>query len=851
MSPRHRRRRFPLASVIRASLATLLVVLLVGALAMAAALLLFDPAAYRQDIEAAVLRATGRSLVLNGTMRLGFGLPPRLIIEDVTFANPAGATRPQMLTLDRVEARVAFWPLLTGHVDLTDLTLIHPDIILERDANGRGNWLMAPVERAPTAASSSADSGGTPAAPRPAGPPPISVQAIHMRQGRIGWRLTPGAPLVEALLPRLDAVASGPGGTMLLSGEIRSAGRALQLSGEIGSMDRLFDRAAVLPWPIQLSLHDSAAHLSITGSVARPLRGKGVSLLVDAGATDFTGIEAFLPGGLSVPQEASMTLRWGDGGIDSQVGLAGLNLHLGGVSLPRLLPGIDIRHIDVAAPGLDRPVHADLAAISPTLGPLRLVFNAGLLSGLLPIMRPDNPLPIDVTLDAGRALFSAKGLVAAPFARRGADLDVFVRLPDLAALGDLLGRSLPPLHEMAFQAHLSGDLNGVGDLGIHNATLTLRQAEFAGDVDLHPGVRPSLRAALTAQRVDLDSLLSDLSILWRKDAQDGRKESPAESLAGPDAVLPPATPSPPAVAPARWLIPDTPLDFAPLDRFDADVDFRFDSVLAGGVNASQVGGHLALHDGKLALERLAATMPGGPAEASLMLDARAAEAPISLSVHAPSLQLGQLSPALSAHALLTGSAALFADLRGAGHSPHAIAASLDGHFGVGATEIEVDNDLLLMLLRRARLPEIPLSATGSTRLRCVVADLALAKGMATVDALVLDLNRLAVLGGGTADLRDEQLALQLRPSLRLGGANAGGIVVPVRLGGSFLDPKASIGVADKGGAALTGLGLVDPCPAALAVVNGAAGAGEAKAAPPPPAKQKPPSPLDVLKELLK
>jgi len=121
--------------------------------------------------------------------------------------------------------------------------------------------------------------------------------------------------------------------------------------------------------------------------------------------------------------------------------------------------------------------------------------------------------------------------------------------------------------------------------------------------------------------------------------------------------------------------------------------------------------------------------------------------------------------------------------------------------------------------------------------------------------------RLAVLGGGTLDLGKEQLALQLRPLLRLGsGTAAPGIVVPIRLSGSFRDPKSSVDLA-KMGPTILGAGVSDPCGPAIAAVNGtatAAAAAKAKpvatAAPKSETASKPgaaASPLDVLKELIK
>ncbi len=45
-----------------------------------------------------------------------------------------------MATAARVEARVELLPLLSRRVEIARVTLVRPDILLETDANGRGNW---------------------------------------------------------------------------------------------------------------------------------------------------------------------------------------------------------------------------------------------------------------------------------------------------------------------------------------------------------------------------------------------------------------------------------------------------------------------------------------------------------------------------------------------------------------------------------------------------------------------------------------------------------------------------------------------------------------------------------------
>ncbi|RKK01937.1 AsmA family protein, partial [Teichococcus wenyumeiae] len=114
----------------------------------------------RPRLIAAVHQATGRDLTLSGPIGLKLSLVPTVTLEGVALSNAPGGSRPQMLTARRVEARLALIPLFSRRVAFEQVTLIEPDLLLERGAQGQGNWVFAPPAPAeappPAAASASA-----------------------------------------------------------------------------------------------------------------------------------------------------------------------------------------------------------------------------------------------------------------------------------------------------------------------------------------------------------------------------------------------------------------------------------------------------------------------------------------------------------------------------------------------------------------------------------------------------------------------------------------------------------------------------------------------------------------------
>ena len=94
-------------------LAGLLVVLVVAVLVVPG---LIDWNGYKPQIRDQVREATGRDLEIGGDISLGILPAPALTVENVRFANAEGLEPPHMATLERLEVRVAFGPLLSGQI---------------------------------------------------------------------------------------------------------------------------------------------------------------------------------------------------------------------------------------------------------------------------------------------------------------------------------------------------------------------------------------------------------------------------------------------------------------------------------------------------------------------------------------------------------------------------------------------------------------------------------------------------------------------------------------------------------------------------------------------------------------
>ena len=108
---------------------------------LAVAIFGFDWA--RVPLQNQTLKQTGRALHIGGELQLHWAWPaPRVSAQAVSFANPAWATQPQMLTADAVEVSIDLRQLLQGRLAFPEVRLARPRIFLEQTTDGRKTWLL-------------------------------------------------------------------------------------------------------------------------------------------------------------------------------------------------------------------------------------------------------------------------------------------------------------------------------------------------------------------------------------------------------------------------------------------------------------------------------------------------------------------------------------------------------------------------------------------------------------------------------------------------------------------------------------------------------------------------------------
>lgn len=671
---------------------------------------------FTAQVDAALERATGRA-VTHGALLVTPGIRPRIVLTEATIANLPGGSRPDFARIGRLEVRLALLPLIAGRVEIDTIRLADAEIVLERDAEGSPNWAFG------------SGGGGMP------------IPALEIADARL---LVPqGLVAIEALRLARDA----PEDPLTLTGRIRLDDERLAIEARLGP-------EADGVTPMEASIAGDGLRLHLQGRWPRRSDAAGWSLKVEAEANGAAARRVAAKFGQEVPVTGPLRLaaRLAPGAPWPAV--SDLVLRLGPTEADTVLPGLRVARAEVRAASFDDPAMvsaqgqrggADLG-MTATLPSLRQLLGA----------TAEEPLPVDVVVTSGRARLALAGEVRGD---RGIGATAFaarLTTPDFAAIGPVLGATLPRLRDVTADARLSGLFTR--ELNLRGLRWTSEGLEAEGDLSITLAPRLAFRGQVAARRLDLDAL--------------GGRGAPARG--------------------GGRVIPDLPLPLVALRGADAALDLSAATLVAGGVTWRDARARVALGGGRLVADPLAVTMPGGAVAGRLALDAAAAvpQASLALRSQGRGLDLAAVRRAFGVPAGFEGSAELALDVSGRGATTRALAATLQGDLGIamiggrftGASALRIGPDLARALTPRG-------TPADGLALRCLAIRLSAEEGVVQSQALLMEGDFGRIDGSLALNLREETLAARLLPDMRVMGVN---VRAPVTIGGTLAEPRVGV-----------------------------------------------------------
>lgn len=416
---------------------------------------------------------------------------------------------------------------------------------------------------------------------------------------------------------------------------------------------------------------------------------------------------------------------------------------------------------------------------------------SGTVGALADLQAPKAPFPIDIEASAGGATIKAKGSIAQPAAVKGIDLNLSVEGKTLADLA-VFAPGLPVIGPYSLSGHV-GDKDA--NIVVSQLKAALGKSDLAGDVTLVKADRPTIKANLTSNVIDLAEL---------QGAAGGNASAPGAAGGGDTKAGGKIESGPAAKANDGRLFSDAPLPVAGLKAANADVKIAAAKILSNGPPLQNVNVTLSLVNGKLTINPLTADVVGGHIDGNTVLDASGATPMLALNAKAKDLDVATLVKDMKVEQKVTGKANFEGVANGTGESVRAIMAGLDGHTDLRIDDMRVDNTLMKIVM--ADLAKAVVGQGDASKIRCVVSKFDISKGLATSKQLTIDTESVTIQGKGTINLGTEQLDLYLDPSPK--AAAVADLAIPVRVGGTLASPKAApdaAALAKKLGSTVTGV----------------------------------------------
>ncbi|WP_404380637.1 AsmA family protein [Caenispirillum salinarum] len=255
---------------VRTVLKGLGIAVVAAVVAVAAILMSVDVNQYRGVIEEQAEAATGRDLSIGGPIELSISLSPAVVLQDVAFANAPWGSRPEMVTARRLEAQVELLPLLSGEIKVRRLVLVGPDVLLEVNEDGVGNWALD-LPASDGAAETAADEAAT--AGRQALP---DLQLVRVEDAVVVYNDRSTGEKRSLSLAALEAAAQGWNAPLAVQGSGRLDDLSFSLAGTLGPLSDLMNTATV--YPVVMKVEAAGATVNVDGSIEAPEEARGIDL---------------------------------------------------------------------------------------------------------------------------------------------------------------------------------------------------------------------------------------------------------------------------------------------------------------------------------------------------------------------------------------------------------------------------------------------------------------------------------------------------------------------------------------------------------------------------------------------
>lgn len=239
-------------------------------------IILFSESLLRALIEVKGSQSLGREISVDGDIRIEwYWRYTHINIENLRLQNAVDFSEPDMARVELIDLHFKPLRLLRGHIDISELTIVAPEIYLERKSVDTANWSFPALAPANTDGSVAADNRYE---------FPI-IDQLKITRGRIIFKDDPKGLNLDLQLDSVTAndetaVAANSGFDKgyALSGKGRLQEQDFSIKVMSGSLSELRD--ASVPFPLRLRLEMGETKVLIDGRFQDPMKLEGIDAVL-------------------------------------------------------------------------------------------------------------------------------------------------------------------------------------------------------------------------------------------------------------------------------------------------------------------------------------------------------------------------------------------------------------------------------------------------------------------------------------------------------------------------------------------------------------------------------------------
>lgn len=246
-------------------------IVLVIIIALVVVIKLVNVNQYKGDVISLVEQKTGREFKIDGNFKFALSLIPTVEVKGISFGNAAWGSAKDMLKVGRLEVQVALLPLISGTIQVNKLILDSPEILLETNRQGVGNWILTPAHAQPTQQAKAAKAPGKTNAKLPN----FAVDKIRITNAKIAYRNGETGKRTNLIIHDITINGGGTGDPIAVTMNAVYNAIPIKLTGKLGAPELLVKNEN---YPAKVTANVGHATLSIDGRIAKPLEVKGMNL---------------------------------------------------------------------------------------------------------------------------------------------------------------------------------------------------------------------------------------------------------------------------------------------------------------------------------------------------------------------------------------------------------------------------------------------------------------------------------------------------------------------------------------------------------------------------------------------